>query len=728
VVVSDQSAAVSAITGARVLSPPDVVVTDTPKGLIEIDGKPVNEDSFTLTNFGDIATPVTLRKGDDDFFSLSPETFTLGPGASQIVKVTSIPQPPGVYYGFVAPDGPGTQSDSVVTITLLSVARAGGGAVAEALASRVEVTGLAGSDSVGSVTFRNRGTASLTGILVADQPWIVPNPDPITIDPGSSALVRFQVVRSRRPPGVDGTLTGTLSLIYVGALPQGNSVVHIDDTTPPAGIQITKVTVVDVTKPDVVSSNAPQLSAGEVAYFIAGLTSKNGSGSTLASDLRIVNSAGSKPATDVRLYYTSSTQNAVATLSALGASQSVSLANVVSNVYGGADQTGSIQVRSLNWKSLTVNATLLRLINGAGTLAGEMPVFRSDRALRATQTMFLTGVRQSSSVHATLYLEDIAGTAQVIRLEFLDAAGTSVSSRDVQLPAFATSEITDVPANAVTIIVTNVTTTPASGVLAYARMSDDASGDTWSVVDWPLFYAFSRKEPMRLPLVQGGGAGGGKRRAVKHSEAAIARTTTAVSLFNSGTTEARVKLTAGGASREVTVPVRQTLTIDDVAPSSSAQTLVIEPLRGEITATSRASTAGATGSFGTAVPVVSAQSGLRIGQGQIFSGLEDSSASRTDYGFVETGGAATTIRATLLLSDARSLFTTVISKDFRLDAGGFIFVNNLVKSILGPTRDTQYGDLHNLQLQLEVTEGAGSILAFVTVTDTATGDAVLRLE
>ena len=727
VIVSDQSAAVSAITGARVLSPPDVVITDTPKGLIQIDGKPVNEDSFTLTNFGDVATSVTVQRSDDDFFSLSPDAFTLGPGASQIVKVTSNPKPPGVYYGYVSAGGPGTHNDSAVTITLLSVARAGGGAVAEALTSRVEVTGLAGSDSVGSVTFRNRGTASLTGILVADQPWIVPNPDPIAIDPGSSALVRFQVVRSRRPPGVDGTLTGTLSLIYVGALPQGNSVVHIDDTTPPAGIQITKVTVVDVTKPDVVSSNAPQLSAGEVAFFIAGLTSKNGSGSTLASDLRIVNSAGSKPATDVRLYYTSASQNAVATLGALGASQSVSLANVVANVYGGADQTGSIQVRSQNWKSLTVNATLLRL-NGTGTLAGEMPVFRSDRALRATQTMYLTGVRQSSSVRATLYLEDIAGSAQAIRLEFLDAAGTSIGSRDVQLPAFATSEITDLPVKAVTILVTNVTTTPGSGVLAYARMSDDASGDTWSVVDWPLFYAFSRKEPMRLPLVQAGGAGGGKRRAVKHSEATSAGTTTAVSLFNSGTTEARVKLTAGGASREFTVPVRQTLTIDDVASSSSAQTLVIEPLRGEITATSRASTAGTSGSFGTAVPVVSAQSGLRLGQGQIFSGLEDSSASRTDYGFVETGGAATTIRATLLLSDARSLFTTVISKDFRLDAGGFIFVSNLVKSILGSTRDTQYGDLHNLQLQLEVTEGAGSILPFVTVTDTKTGDGVLRLE
>ncbi|MGZ8852716.1 MAG: leucine-rich repeat domain-containing protein, partial [Thermoanaerobaculia bacterium] len=425
VVVSDPSDAVSAATGARVLAPADIVVTDTPDGLVQIDGKAVNEDSFTLTNFGDVATALTLEKGDGDFFAISPATFTLGPGASQIVKITSIPQPPGIYYGFVVAQGDGATDDSIVVVSLLSAARAGGNAIAEALTSRVEVAGVSGSDSIGSVTFRNRGTSSLTGILVADVPWIVPSSDRVTIDPGSSALIRFRVVRARRPPGTDGTLTGTLSLIYVGALPGDGSVVNISDTTP-AGVQITKVTVVDVTKPDVVSSNAPQLPAGEVAYFIAGLTSKSGSGSQLASDLRIVNGGGSKPVSDVRLFYTSSAQSVVATLGAIGSSQSVSLANVVSNVYGAADQTGSIQVRSKDWQSLTVNATLLRLVSGAGTFAGELPVFRSDRALRANQKMYLAGISQSSSVHATLYLEDAAGTAQVIRFEFVDATGASI--------------------------------------------------------------------------------------------------------------------------------------------------------------------------------------------------------------------------------------------------------------------------------------------------------------
>ncbi|HEX7419312.1 MAG TPA: hypothetical protein VF505_05470, partial [Thermoanaerobaculia bacterium] len=736
--VSDPSAAVSATTGPRVLAPADVEVTATPNGLVQIDGKPINEDSFTLTNFGDVATAITLQTSDQPFFVLSPVTFTLAAGASQIVKVTSTPQPAGVQYGYVSPEGDGVSQDTYLTIVLLSAPSTGGNAVAEALTSRVEVSGLAGSDSVGSVTFRNRGTAALTGILTADVPWIVPNPDPIDIEPGSSALVRFQVIRARRPAGVaDGTLTGTLSLIYVGEIPGSNSAIHLKDTTPPAGISITKVTVVDVTKPDVGPANAPQLAAGEVAFFIAGLTSKNSGSSSLASDLHIGNAFGSKPVSDVRLYFSSATQNTVATLGAIGANQAVTLANVVSSVYGSADATGSLQVRSRDWQNLTVNATLLRLINGAGTSGGDMPVFRSDRAVKANEKMYLTGIRPSDTVHTTLYLEDVGGVAEAIHLDFFDAAGNSVATRDVSVPQFATLEITDVPATAVSITATN-TSTGSAAINAYARMSDDASGDTWSVVDWSRYYAFTRTQPIRLALLQAGGSGGGKRRAVKRSASTetdattTVRTVTSISMFNSGTVEARATLRSGGSSKDVTIPVRQTLTIADAAAfmgTSSAQSLVIEPQRGEIVATSRASAQSPSGGFvGTAVPLVSATSGLRVGQGQIFAGLEDSAAYRTDYGFVESGGAAATIRATLLLSDARSLFTTVISRDFALPPGGFTLVTDLVKSILGPSRDTRYGDLHNLQLELEVTDGSGSILPFVVVTDNTTGDATLRLE
>lgn len=742
-VVSDASAEVSAPTGPRTLAPPDVVLTSTPAGLVQLDGVAQNDDSFTLTNFGDIATAITLDKFDFDFYNVTPESFTLAGGASQTVRITSIPnQPAGVRYGGVVPRGTGTTDDDIVTITLLSATKSGGGAVAEAVTSRVEVVGTVGSDSIGTVTFRNRGTSPLTGILVADVPWIVPDSSPITIDPGSSALVRFTVKRSRRPADqLSGALTGTLSLVYVSQLRSGSNVVGINDTTP-SGISITKVTVVDSTKPDVGPANAPQIAAGEIAFFIAGLTASNSASSSLASDLHIFNTSGSKPVNDLRLYYASSTLKAVANLSALGSSQAVTLANVVPNVYSISDQTGSMQVRSDQWRSLSVNAVLLRLVNGVGTYFGDLPVFRSDRTLRANDTAYLTGVAQSGTVHAVLYLEEAGGSAESVTIHPLDATGNSLGDRTIALPPSSTAQVSDLPAAAITIAVDNRTTATPNGVIAYVRMTDDATGDSWSVIDWSRFYDFKRNAPVRVPLVVSGG-GGSKRRAVKHSashesEAVTPRTTTSVSIFNSSTTgDARAKLTAGGVSKDVTIAKGQTLTIADVASfagaPAGAQSLVIEPLRGEIVATSRLSTGP---SIGTSVPVVESASGLRVGQGQTFFGLEDSTSAtvnastpgtyRTDYGFVETGGAATTVRATIAIAGVRT--TATATRDFRLEAGGFILVKDLVRSIVGDSRDTQFRDLHDLKLQIDVVDGSGAILPFVIVTDNGSGDISLRLQ
>ena len=186
----------------------------------------------------------------------------------------------------------------------------------------------------------------------------------------------------------------------------------------------------------------------------------------------------------------------------------------------------------------------------------------------------------------------------------------------------------------------------------------------------------------------------------------------------------------GRATKEVSIPARQTVTISDLAAflgSSSAASVVVDPLRGELAVTTRAATTTSSGAIGTAMPLVPSRNGLRLGQTQIFGGLEDSAASRTDYGFVETSGAGATIRATLLLSDARSLFTAFVSRDFAVGANGFVFVSELVRSVIGSAR-AQYGDLHNLQLQLEVTEGGGAILPFVVMNDTASRDTDLRID
>ncbi|HSP17766.1 MAG TPA: fibronectin type III domain-containing protein [Thermoanaerobaculia bacterium] len=736
-------------TGPRVLAPADVVVTADPRGLVQIDGVPQNEDSFSVTNFGDTATTITLTKFDGDFFTLTPESFALAAAATQTITLKSVKQPVGTYWGWVDISGDGAQ-DLGVSTSLLSATRPPGTVIAEPLTTRVEITGVPGSDSVGTVSFRNTGTATLTGIAVSDVPWIVPRTDPITIDPSASGSVTFTVDRSRRPSAT-GALTGALSLIYVAGT-SGSLLPPRADGTPPS-YSISIVTVVDTAKPQVAPGTIPPIAAKEVAYFIPGLTSAQKSYGNVVSDVSLVNAFGSKAIDDLKMYFTpsASTQTATATVASIAGNQSMTMANIVTNVYASSNPIGSLQLRSGDWQKLVITAKQL-CIGKSGTYSGDLPVFRSDRSAAAGGSIYLAGVRRGSTLQTTIYLQETSGASASVHIDYLNASGTTIAQRDATLGSFGSSELSgDAPDGAVTAVVTNASAS-AGRISAYARVVDDSTGDSWSIVDWTRYYDFLQTEPARIPLAQSGGsAKASRRRAVRHDVGATAanqtQTTTELTLFNPATSQSRVRIRygIGGAAyeKDITLAARQTLSVSDAAgyagaPSGNAATVLITPTRGSVVATSRIATASAAGSYSAGVPVVPAQSGLRVGQSQIFSGLDDSTSTtinaatagtyRTSYGFIETSGAPVTVTATLLVSDGRSLVSTVVTKQVDLAAGQLIVISDMVRSIVGDTRDSKYPDLHNLQLQIDVTGGSGAVVPFVIVSDNATGDSLLRLE
>ena len=126
-------------------------------------------------------------------------------------------------------------------------------------------------------------------------------------------------------------------------------------------------------------------------------------------------------------------------------------------------------------------------------------------------------------------------------------------------------------------------------------------------------------------------------------------------------------------------------------------------MRGELIASARSR--GTSG--GTAIPVVAATSGLRLGQLQTFTALDDSAAIRTSYGFVETSGAAVTVRARIFIDGgAGSLFTIVTERDYDLAPGEQLIAPELLRAFAGDDRDA-LGDLHNLALEIEVVAGTG---------------------
>ena len=724
-IVSDPTTPVSATTTARVVAPPEVAVSETTTGLVQIGGAAANEDSFTLTNYGDGPATLSIAK-DGDFFTLEADAITLAGGASRTIKVRSLSKPIGTYYGSAYVIGEGAGDGLYIPIVLLSVAKPVGTVIAEPVDTRIEIAGVAGSDAVGTARFRNRGTAALSGVVIADQPWVVPSPEPVTIDPGQTASVNFRIIRSRRPQS-EGALTATLSLVYVDG-----SVLTAFDTTPGGGINISKVTIVDLTKPPVTAAPFGVAPQGEIALFVPGVASGlRGFG----SDLSILNGSSSHAVSDLRLFFSlTGGASSVATLQPLASNQTVTLTNVVANVYSAASGSGTLQVRSAAGESLSVLAKMSGLRAG-GTFSGETPVFRGDRSVAANEKIYLAGLRQTCD----LIVQEVSGTATTVRIELLDVNGAAAKAAQTSsLAALGLLELRDAtPANAVTAVITNVS---GGRIVAYARVTDSASGDVWSIVDWSRQNRYALTDPMRVPFAQravASGGGGGRRRAV-HTNAVTA-VQTDLTLFNPAATESKAVIeviSANGrvASREIELAPLQTTTVANAVTTTDAATahILITPLgrTAQIVVTARTKT--------SAVPVVGALEGLRVGQARVFAGLDDSTSATiaaaspatftTAYGFVETAGESMRVRARLFLDNKdRSIVSASIFRDFDLPARGQIYLPELVRSF-APDRDTQFGDLHDLRLQIEILEGKGAVVPFVVVTDNGSGDGLVRTQ
>ncbi|MFL6248588.1 MAG: fibronectin type III domain-containing protein [Thermoanaerobaculia bacterium] len=713
-ITSERTAPLQVTTRQRVLAPPDVVMTDTPGGMVQIDRVEVQGDSFTLTNFGDVSTAITLGAGED-FFTISPAQFTLAGGASQVVTITSLPRDAGTYSGYVTIEGAGVPDDLNILVVLLSSTRPAGSVVATPLATRIELAGAPGSDEVGVAQFRNTGTARLTGIVLSDQPWVEVSTDPITIEPGAVGSVNFRIVRAKRPAGAEGALTANLSLVYVSGAADARTISTEANTVP--GINITKVTIVDVTQPSVAIGSIPALLPGEVPFFIPGLTNT----ASMRSDVSLVNATGAQSIDDLRLYFTGGAQTSVASLQPLPFSQSINLVNILGSVYG-AQGSGAVQVRTTDAANINAGAKVTAVMD-EGTYTGAVPVFRGDRTATPGETLYLAGLMPGGD----LFVQETGGTSGRVDIAFLNAAGTLLSTRSEDIGGYGLVELTNaIPANAVTAALTTV----GSSISAYARLHD-TTGDTWSVVDWSQFYDYARTETVRVPIADGR-TGSARRRGVRHlsTDATNARRATDVVLFNPSTAEVQVSMqvidTTGRIyERTTNVAARATVTVRDVASiaGTSIAHVVIEPERGgQVVVTARTHDADS----GSAIPVVSATAGLRLGQSQVFSGLDDTASLRTGYGFVETGGATTKVRARIIISETNSLVSTITDRTFTLAPREQLFLPELIRSFAGNRRDS-LGDFSELVLELEVIEGTGAIVPFVMTTDVGTEDVSIQV-
>jgi hypothetical protein len=734
----------TATATVEVLTGPVVNITQFPATMLEVAGSGGVTTTYALTNSGSASTTISLGQ-TATFFSQSPTNFTLAAGATQTITITGGSQPAGSYEGASTISGNGVPSGLEVRVKLLSAAAPTGSVTADPTASRVDVAA-AGSTSISSsVSFKNNGTSRLTGVLNSDVPWIIPQSGAVTIDPGQTATFSFTIDRTKRPDAstLIGSLEGTLTLSFLTAGGSTFAKVALDGN--PTNISVTIVKVVDTVQPAVTTAGIPVIAPGEVALFIAGVGHVTGvGGAQFVSDVSLLNPQGGKAIDDAKLYYTPTTGTATAarttSLNPVPGQVSVSLADVVKSVFAGTDERGTLQIRSKDADKLAASATVLTTNNPAGTFGNTIPIFRSDRAIAANESLVLTGVRKDSTTHTNVYVQEANGADGSAQIDFLAADGSTVSTRTEAVSAFKLLPLDNsVPANAVAVVITNKSVSSAKFV-AYATPVDERSNDTWAIADWSKQLGYTSSEPVVIPVA---GSVHGANNTFYRTDLALTNraTDTAIGSLR------YVSRTGATAEQQINLASKETKIISDVitflgVSGDTVGYLIFTPLSGSVAVSSRTFTTAGTkpDTFGSGVPAIATGAALRFGGTRPIAGLADAARTtvvaakpatyRTNFGLMEVTGQPVTVRVTFRFTfpaGAKAQGIGGATRDYALNGNQFLLLNSIAGEILGVAR-LQYGDLSNVEADFQVIDGTGAVMLFTSSVDNATGDSILRTE
>jgi hypothetical protein len=715
-------------TRVEVISIPDIQVSLLPTGIVQLANTGGASTTFALTNAGGAAAQIALAQSGD-FFTITPSGFTIGPGESQVITVTTQARPAGDFTGSVTLSVAGISVNVTVPVRLLSAAPPAGLAAAAARIPRVDVAGDPGTQPSGVAQFRNNGTGTVTALASSGVPWLIVSGGVITIAPGATVDVPFSVDRSRRPDGDApiGSQRGEIILTYLRGGAGKLAALADEDTSK------SQVTVVDTARPAVAASALPTGAAASRLLMIPGVRQ----GADLVSDLAISKEPGHE-ATNVQIFYLPSDGNPASALSTTVTQSvqkgSVSLGGVVKSTFQHDNEIGTLAVLAEPSDSISVHATLIDVARSAGT---ALPVFRGDRSLVPGASLILTGLRGDPG-RTDLAIQETSGSAATVMITFRNEAGAPVNTREVVLAAHSLASLTNaVPAGAVSAEVTN-SSASLGRVVAYALPTDTISGDRWVVTDWKKRTASAPQEPAIIPVA---GVVRGRNNSDYRTEVSMMNTGSAV---ETGT----LRYFTNGEMTERTISLgpNQSRVFSDLLRTEFGVTgnslgyLKFIPTTGGIHVNSRTYHSAAGSTFSADLPVVPVSDAIRLGEVTHIGELEDAmlttiiasrpSTFRSNLGLVETEGAAVTVRATLrytfVTGKGESRGTAV--KDFSLEPSGFLFFNNLAREIIGPSRESAFRDLKDLQLDVQVVDGTGGVIVVTSTVENATNDSIVRVE
>jgi len=595
----------------------------------------------------------------------------------------------------------------------------------QATAPRSDVAAPASQNPSGSVSFKNNGTGTLQGIAVSDVPWIAAQTGIITIGPGQTTTVTFNIDRSKRPDSaaLAGGLAGKVSLVYLNSV-SGKRPVQLG-TTPTGSVS---VTIVDVVKPDVAAGSPPPLAAGEVALFIDGLRTA----SRFNGDLQFSNR---NSVSDLKLFLIAAGQQQTAALPAFQSNAGLSFPAVIKNVFGVTGAGGSLQMRSTQNPSISVSAVVSNNVADAALSSSTaLPILRSDRSIATGERLVLSGAEVSSSstdsLGTSVFVQETSGNGGHVSLEFRDQNGGVAGTDSEAISAFG-FVITDAPAGTRSIILTN-DSGGAARMACYAIVTANGSGDSWVLTD-PLRQWGSASGALIMPLVATGSQADVY---ITNASNTPVNVTVDVGSFN----RHHAVRSAGGGGQ--VTPQAATIAPMTTSRMSFAPTngFVRINASGSVSAVGRVTTSVNGTSIGSSLPAIPSSAALGNGQGKRFTGVDDASAKtiaagtpstyRSTLMLIETSGQSASVRVTLrynFVAGATVSSQAVSSKDFALGPNQELTIADLAHAIIGSQRDA-FGDLRNMQVDIDVTDGSGKVLPFMKSIDNASGDIAVRAE
>jgi len=714
----------------------NVVLTVAPEPLLQ-----ASSTRFTVTNTGNASVDLTVTKMGD-FFTFSPTSFPLGAGESRIIEVTGLSRPQGEYTGSILVSSP-SAAYFAVSIRMNILGSPTGSITADPSTTRVDLSAAPGTNPSGTAEFTNRGTGTLSGVLGADVPWIIPQTGVITIGPGQSRTVTFTVDREKRPDADDlnGSTSGTLSLFYVSGSGTSSSRIRATQTSP---VSRSSVKVTDTPVSAASPATIPPILPGEIAYYLPGAGHVQGGVGLFLSDFSLTNAGSALIPEGLRLLFlpngSSSTGALLQRLKELKVDAPLSYKDVIKTVFQ-REQLGSLQVRASAATPVVLAATVFNVSNRLGYYGTQIPSFRSDRSIGRGERLVLTGLRKDATGYSNVYLQETSGSDAVAQIAYRDVNGVVLRTVDQPIGAFSLLQRgSDAPDGAVAAFIT-ASTSSAGRIAAYATPVDARSGDTWSVADWGRQSGYAGTETLVIPVA---GAAPGANNTFFRTD---------VSITNTGASTATGLLTyyprdGAAVSRAITLNpsatrVESNLVADlfSVAGASLGW-LRFEPQGGSFAVTSRTFNTASDGvaTFGTGVPAVSVNAALRQGQSRKFGGLTDASLEsvnaqrpgtfRTNAFLVEVTGRPVMVRISMRYTALGTAASQNVlgSREVTLAPYQLLNIQRITADLLGSSRDQNFRDMDNVQLAVEVIGGEGALVPALSMTENGTGDSILRIE